>query len=80
MLGFSPAQYGWPADPAYKALHQEYYCAAFNAVCAIVMRTQSQEKFYSGLLFKENPVVRVGRSWRPFGCTCLSRSSSCCLL
>ena len=48
----------WPSAPEHSGLRQEFYCAGFNAVCAIVLRTQSQERFYSGLLFKENPAVR----------------------
>ena len=40
----------------YSALIQEYYCAAYSALCAVVMNTQSQEKFYQGFLFKVSKV------------------------
>mgnify|MGYP001104611591 CR=1 FL=1 len=35
-------------------LQLEYYCASFNAICAVVMKTQSAEKFYHVFIFKEN--------------------------
>ena len=30
------------------------HCAAFNALAAVLMATQDQEKFFAGFLFKEN--------------------------
>ena len=63
----------WPAGPEHAPLRQEYYCAAFNAVCAIVLRTQSQEKFYSGLLFKENAPVAGQARAGPSACPSTAR-------
>jgi hypothetical protein len=60
----------WPQDVDATALRRAYYCAAFNALCAMVLKTQSQEKFFSGLVFREN--VAVWGAMRVYRCMCVS--------
>eukprot|EP00048_Salpingoeca_helianthica_P009248 m.132741 g.132741 ORF g.132741 m.132741 type:complete len:3967 (+) comp14817_c0_seq1:97-11997(+) len=36
-------------------LRRKMHCAAFNAISALLMATQDQEKFFAGFLFKETP-------------------------
>ncbi len=36
-------------------LRRKMHCAAFNAIAALLMATQDQEKFFAGFLFKETP-------------------------
>ena len=44
-------------DPL-QELRREYHCAAYNALAALILCTQNQEKFFSAFLFKENPAKR----------------------
>ena len=36
-------------------LRRQYHCAAYNALIAIISCTQTEEKFYSAFLFKDDP-------------------------
>ncbi len=36
-------------------LRRPYHCAAYNALIAIISCTQTEEKFYSAFLFKDDP-------------------------
>ena len=36
------------------SLRRQYHCAAYNALMSVISCTQSELKFYSGLLFNEN--------------------------
>lgn len=40
-------------------LRRQYHCYAYNCLVAIITCTQTELKFYVGLLFSENP-VKVG--------------------
>ncbi len=37
-----------------KLLCNEYHCAAYNALAAVVLATQTKENFFTVFLFKEN--------------------------
>jgi len=37
-----------------RMLRQDFLCAAYNAACAVIQKTQSLEKFFHGMLFKNN--------------------------
>ena len=37
-------------------LRREYHCSAYNALCAVIACTQTEQKFYSGFLFTENKI------------------------
>ena len=37
-------------------LRREYHRSAYNALCAVIACTQSEQKFYTGFLFTENRI------------------------
>ena len=44
-----------PMVDAVAELRRVYHCSAYNALAAIIMCTQREEKFFSSFLFKDNP-------------------------
>lgn len=43
------------ADDPTTELRRQYHCEAYNALAALITCTQTQEKFFTTFLFKENP-------------------------
>lgn len=41
-------------ETEHKELRREYHCAAYNTLVALICCTQSEMKFYTGFLFKED--------------------------
>ena len=38
-----------------KSLQYQFHCSAYNCLCSLFMRTQTDPKFYLAFLFKDDP-------------------------
>ena len=63
MLSFRNASSAHKEDMRGETAHLElrriYHCAAYNCMISIISCTQTEQKFYTGLLFSDNP-AKVG--------------------
>ena len=45
-------------------LRRQYHCMAYNMLVAVITCTQSKIQFYTGFLFKEEPLKVGGREFK----------------